>query len=146
VPQIPALYQAMDQVLEAQAEKIAIPRRYGGDMKEIWALQPRLAQRSGKRPFRLLELPRFRAGYDFLRLRCESGEVDWEISAWWERFQAADADGRQQMLVAESTPKKRRRRRKPKHAGDSVAQGEGTQKDEGARIKGTLAAEQKDET
>jgi poly(A) polymerase len=125
VPQIPALYQAMDQILEAQAEKLAIPRRYGSDMKEIWALQPRLAQRSGKRPFRLLELPRFRAGYDFLRLRCESGEVDWEIGAWWERFQAADGEERQQMLVSETSPKKRRRRRKPKRTVGDVTQDEG---------------------
>jgi poly(A) polymerase len=109
---IPALYEAMDRVTGAQAEKLAIPRRYGGDMKEIWALQPRFLQRAGRRPFRLLEHPRFRAGYDFLLLRCESGEVDSAIGEWWTRFQQADEAERERMLVRDGEPGKRRRRRR----------------------------------
>ena len=76
---IPALHQAMDQVVAAQVEKLAIPRRFTADMKEIWALQPRFLNRSGSRPYRLLEHPRLRAGLDFLLLRCDSGEVEAEI-------------------------------------------------------------------
>ncbi len=122
VPSIPALYKAMDQVMQAQAEKLAIPRRFGGDMKEIWAMQPRFEQRSGRRPYRLLELPRFRAGYDFLLLRCESGELDAEIGEWWTQFQDANESAREQMLKADSGPaKKRRRRRKPRAPGDAAA-------------------------
>lgn len=120
VPTIPALYQAMDQVLQLQAEKLAIPRRFGGDMKEIWAMQPRFEQRAGRRPHRLLELPRFRAGYDFLLLRCDSGEIDAEIGEWWTRFQEVSAAEREQMLLPESGPKKRRRRRKRKAPGDAA--------------------------
>jgi poly(A) polymerase len=114
---IPALYQAMDQVSQVQAEKLAIPRRFGTDMKEIWALQPRFLQRAGRRPYRLLEHPRFRASYDFLLLRCESGEVDAAIGTWWTRFQDADENERQQMLVPEGEPKKRRPRRRHKSGG-----------------------------
>ena len=66
---IPALFAAMDRVLEQQAERLAIPRRFEATIKEIWALQPRFEQRAGQRPFRLLEHPRFRAAYDFLWLR-----------------------------------------------------------------------------
>ena len=117
VSTIPALYQAMDQVMQLQAEKLAIPRRFGGDMKEIWAMQPRFDQRSGRRPYRLLELPRFRAGYDFLLLRCESGELDNEIGAWWTQFQQVNESERQSMLMPESGPKKRRRRRRKPGAG-----------------------------
>ena len=112
VPTIPALYQAMEQVSQVQAEKLAIPRRFGSDMKEMWALQPRLLQRAGHRPYRLLEHPRFRAGYDFLLLRCESGEVDAAMGEWWTRFQRAGEAERQQMLVRDGEPKKRRRRRR----------------------------------
>jgi len=83
------------------------------------ALQPRFLQRAGRRPYRLLEHPRFRASYDFLLLRCESGEVDTAIGAWWTRFQHADETERQQLLVPESEPKKRRRRKRPKRAGGS---------------------------
>jgi len=109
----PALYRAMDDVLTAQGRKLVIPRRYDAMMKEIWGLQPRFLFRAGVRPFRLLENPRFRAGFDFLLLRCESGESDAEIGQWWEDFQHADDEARKTMLLAAgSAPKRRRRRRK----------------------------------
>jgi poly(A) polymerase len=109
---IPALHEAMERVIHTQVERIAIPRRYTTTMKEIWGLQPRLAQRSGKRPFALLAHPRFRAAYDFLLLRCESGEVETELGQWWETFQQAGDAERARMLLPETGPKKRRRRRK----------------------------------
>ncbi|WP_137939507.1 polynucleotide adenylyltransferase PcnB [Chitinivorax sp. B] len=113
---IPALFAAMDEVLAVQEEKLAIPRRYSVTMKEIWALQPRFEQRAGKRPFRLLENPRFRAGYDFLHLRAESGEVEMELANWWTRFQVVENAERERMLIkdeAQPAKKRRRRRRKP---------------------------------
>ena len=39
---------------------LAITRRLTATMREVWAMQPRFEERSGQRPFRLLELPRFR--------------------------------------------------------------------------------------
>ncbi len=111
---IPALHQAMDQALDTQRETLAVPRRYDATMKEIWGLQPRFTQRGGQRPYRLLEHPRFRAAYDFLLMRAESGEVDAELAQWWTDFQEAGDEERQRMLLADETPKKRRRKRKPK--------------------------------
>lgn len=108
---IPALHEAMDEILDIQAEKLAITRRIAGDIKEIWMLQPRFAKRSGKLPYRLLEQPRFRAAFDFLVLRAESGEIDPELAVWWRNFQTADEDTRATMLQPESGAKKRRRRR-----------------------------------
>jgi poly(A) polymerase len=113
---IPALYQAMDEVLEAQAEKLAITRRVVGDIKDIWALQPRFEVRSGKRPYGLLEQPRFKAGLDFLLMRAESGEVDAELGQWWLDFLEADGETRAAMLLTEGPgagKKRRRRKRKP---------------------------------
>lgn len=122
VPPTPALHEAMDAVLGQQTEQLAIPRRYSSDMKELWIMQPRFEQRSGQRPFRLLEQPRFRAAYDFLLLRCESGEVEKSLGDWWTSFQDADADARGAMLVADSGPaKKRRKRRRRKPAGAAPA-------------------------
>ncbi len=117
---IPALYQAMDTVLDVQGEKLAITRRIAGDIKDIWALQPRFESRAGKRPYGLLEQPRFRAGYDFLLLRAESGEIDRELGEWWTRFQEADGEERAQMLLPEQAGDKKRRRRRKKPAADSV--------------------------
>jgi poly(A) polymerase len=115
---IPALFVAMDEVLEAQRERLAIPRRHDGFIKETWALQPRFEQRAGQRPFRLMEHPRFRAGYDFLLIRAESGEVNNELAEWWTHFQDADADERLTMLVADTGPKTRKRRKRRKPAGE----------------------------
>ncbi len=115
---IPALFQAMDTVLDVQGEKLAITRRIAGDIKDIWALQPRFEQRAGKRPYALLEQPRFRAGYDFLLLRAQAGEIDMELVEWWTRFQNAEGDKRAEMLLPEAAgdKKKRRRRKKPANA------------------------------
>jgi poly(A) polymerase len=112
VPEIPALYQAMDHVMKAQAGMLPIPHRYGADMREIWALQPRFLQRAGKRPYRLLEHPRFRAGYDFLLLRGASGDADAALGEWWKRFQHAGESERAQMLVGDGEPRKRCWRRR----------------------------------
>jgi poly(A) polymerase len=111
---IPALHQAMDQVVAAQVENLAIPRRFTADMKEIWALQPRFLNRSGSRPYRLLEHPRLHAGLDFLLLRCDSGELEMEVGRWWERFKDAGEDERARMLLPDSAGGKRKRRRRPR--------------------------------
>ena len=58
-------------------------------MKEIWSMQPRLLHRSGRRAYRVLEHPRFRAAFDFLQMRGESGEVEAELVQWWDRFKDA---------------------------------------------------------
>ena len=109
---IPALYEAMDTVLDIQTDKLAIPRRLTAVMKEIWALQPRFEQRSGRRPFGLLAHERFRAGFDFLVLRSGSGEAPEELAQWWEKFQQAGEAERQAMLMAPLPGEQRRRRRR----------------------------------
>ena len=115
---IPALHMAMSEVVDIQTEKLAIHKRYSVTMKEIWGLQPRFEQRAGRRPFSLIEHPRYRAAYDFLLLRCESGELPAEIGNWWTTFAEADSETRAAMLLPDTTPKKRRRRSRKKPAAD----------------------------
>ncbi len=117
---MPALFLAMDQVLDTQTEKLAISRRFTADMKELWALQLRFEQRSGRRPFRVLEHPRFRAAYDFLQLRCDSGELDAEMGDWWRRFQQAKAPEREAMLLRDGEPRRRRGRRGRRRPGSAT--------------------------
>nr|WP_314627984.1 polynucleotide adenylyltransferase PcnB [uncultured Noviherbaspirillum sp.] len=130
-PSIPALHQAADDVLNGQTEKLALQRRIATDMRDIWAMQPRFERRTGKSPYKLLEHPRLRAGYDFMLLRCESGELDPELGTWWTAFMEADGPGREELLARKpradaepsAAPKKRVRRRRPKSeavAGDSA--------------------------
>ena len=120
---IPALFIAMDEVLDTQAEKLAITRRIAGDIKDIWAIQPRFEARAGKKPYALIEQPRFKAGLDFLLLRAESGEVPQELAGWWERFLFAEGEERAEMLLPETAEKKkRRRRRKPANEKPAAAE------------------------
>ncbi|MDD5249152.1 MAG: polynucleotide adenylyltransferase PcnB [Rhodocyclaceae bacterium] len=118
---VPALFAAMDEVLDQQAEKLAITRRIAGDIKDIWLLQPRFEKRSGKSPLRMIEQPRFRAAYDFLLLRAESGEVPQELADWWTKFQDEDHAGREAMLLPDTTKKKRRSRSRGRKAAEAAA-------------------------
>lgn len=110
-----ASHLAEQWVVRQQAQVTAVPRRFTTPMREIWNLQPRLERRAGKRAFRLLDHPRFRAAYDFLLLRAEVGEVDTELAQWWTRFQEVGEDEKRTMVREVSGgPKKTRRRRSRK--------------------------------
>ncbi len=116
-----ALHQAMDDVLETQRESLAIPRRFDGNIKELWLAQPRFLFQSRAKAYRLLAHPRFRACYDFYALRAEAGDASSEVAAWWEKFQFADDDVRESMLLPDDEPKKKRRRRKKSTSGVAIA-------------------------
>ncbi|MGB9110399.1 MAG: polynucleotide adenylyltransferase PcnB [Telluria sp.] len=125
---IPALHLAADDVLDNQTDSLALQRRIATDMRDIWAMQPRFERRTGKSPYKLLEHPRFRAGFDFLLLRCESGELDAELGTWWTTFYGGDIAERERLINTAREPagadkKKRPRRRSPRKAGeDGVTQ------------------------
>ena len=110
---IPALFSAMSDVLDRQAEKLAITKRLVGDIKEIWSLQPRFEQRCGKRPYALLGHARFRASYDFMLLRAETGEIDSELGDWWTAFIEGDHNAQETLIASaprDAGPAKKRRR------------------------------------
>jgi len=115
-----AMHEAMDEVLARQRSRLAIPHRQDAVMKEIWLMQQRFEQRAGQRPYRLLEQPRFRAAYDFLLLRCASGEVDDQLGLWWDEFQDASDERRAEMLLPEKAGEKKRRRRPRKKKSSSA--------------------------
>ena len=93
------VYQiAGQEVLEKQLKQILIPKRFGIPMREIWTMQARLASRKGKRPLKLLPVPRFRASYDFLLLREQSGETQLkELCDWWTEIQKVTEEEQIQM-------------------------------------------------
>lgn len=110
-----AVMLAGDTVISRQVNSTAMPRRFTRIAREIWQLQPRLKRTTGKRPQRLLQHPRFRAAYDFLLLRAESGEDVKELAEWWTKFQE---DPENATLVekdkASHTGKRRRRYHRPR--------------------------------
>jgi poly(A) polymerase len=119
-----AMFLAASEICSRQQSLVALPKRFSLPMREIWALQPRLEQRDGKRPQRLVTHPRFRAAYDFLVLRAEAGEADPELAAWWTRFQEASGQERASML--EGGARRTRRRTRRRRPGDAAGAGKDT--------------------
>ena len=107
-PAMPALQEAIDEVFNAKIGDVSGRGKLGIDMREIWTMQTRFEKRTGSSPYSLLDQPRFRAGFDFLRLRGQVGEVDPELAEWWEKFSTAYDDERHEMIevVRESQPKR----------------------------------------
>ena len=94
----PALEQAIDSVFDARIGDISGRGKLATDMREIWMMQPRLERRAGNGPLALIEQPRFRAGFDFLRLRADAGEVSAELADWWEDFSLGTDEERRALL------------------------------------------------
>jgi poly(A) polymerase len=99
-PPFPALQSATDAVFDARIGDISGRGKLAADMRDIWTMQPRFDKRAGNGPMTLVEQPRFRAGFDFLRLRGAAGEVDAELASWWEDFSLADMPERRDLLEA----------------------------------------------
>ena len=119
VPETQALSLAAYDIVAQQQRRISIPRRFTVPMREMLALQPRFSHMRGRRAINLLEHRRFRAAYDFMLLRAETGEVDEQIAQFWTDVQTQSADQRVESFQLNAPPKKkrrprgRRRRKKP---------------------------------
>jgi poly(A) polymerase len=126
-PEHVAIVQASEEILARQILRVAIPKRFSIPAREIWHLQSRFEMRRGNAPQRFMAHPRFRAAYDFLLLRAQSGDAPQELADWW----MAAAAG--QPLEAppgalEATPEERgvrRRRRRRRGRGGSGGGGGG---------------------
>jgi poly(A) polymerase len=123
IPTFPALAEAVDAAFEDRIGDVSGRGKLGADMREIWMMQPRFERRTGGSPHTLVEHLRFRAGFDFLRLRGECGaelgesnahELA-ELAAWWQDFQ--DADHSQRLAMIEEV----KRQPKPVVGGDAGA-------------------------
>jgi poly(A) polymerase len=97
-PPVGALLDAVDEVFDSRIGDVSGRGKLGSDMREIWVMQPRFDKRVGTSPFTLVEQGRFRAGFDFLRLRAQVGEIEEELAHWWETFQNVNDDLRNDMV------------------------------------------------
>ena len=95
----PALQDAIDDVFNARIGDVSGRGKLGADMREIWMMQPRFEKRVGHTPFSLVEQPRFRAAFDFMRLRAETGEVDVLLADWWQEFSQASDELREDLVA-----------------------------------------------
>ena len=97
-PPTPALQQAVDAVFDARIGDISGRGKLAADMREVWLMQPRFERRTPSGAASLAQQPRFRAGYDFLRLRADCGEVAVELADWWEDFHLGNDEEREALL------------------------------------------------
>ncbi len=92
-----AYQDAANEAISRQIRVTAMPRHITTAMREVWSLQPKFNARVGAKPSRLLTHPRFRAGYDFLLLRAETGGADPELAEWWTHYQNANENEQRKM-------------------------------------------------
>jgi len=112
----PALQDAIDDVFNARIGDVSGRGKLAADMREIWMMQPRFDKRVGSAPFGLVEQPRFRAGFDFMRLRADIGEIDEVLADWWEDFSLAGDELRQDMVDQVREEQARQRAKAPRAA------------------------------
>ena len=114
-PLMPALQAAVDATFDARIGDISGRGKLAADMREIWQMQPRFEKRTGSSPAAMLAQPRFRAAFDFMRLRADAGEIDMALVEWWEAYSMGDEDKRRDLLEA-ARKQAQSRPREPKAA------------------------------
>jgi poly(A) polymerase len=97
---IGTIVDAVDRAARAAQGRISIPKRFSLGVREMFAAQPRLEQPRGRRALRMLEQPRFRAGFDLLLLRADMGLAQRDIADWWTRVQEVSQADRDRMADA----------------------------------------------
>ncbi len=110
-----ALQKAATKLVSSQVQHVSIPKRFTTTMRDIWALQSRFRNHSGRRAYSVLHHPKFRAAYDFLCLRANAGETDLDDCRWWTELQEHNPEQQNKII---SAPKHgpRTRSNKPKHS------------------------------
>ncbi len=108
-----AMNSAGQQITADTCLHTAIPKRFSIPMREIWEMQPKLERRQPRRVKDLLASRRFRAAYDLMLLREESGEkLDGAGAFWTEQQQLNPGLVGTAPPTEESKPPRRRPRRR----------------------------------
>ena len=111
-----AIVRAGEEVVVAQMQSTAIPRRFSAVTRQIWVMQTRLKKTRGKRWKRLLHEQRFRAAYDFLLLRAIEDPSLEPLCEFWTKaqegidFTQVRSENRNE---SRDRPRRRPRRRRP---------------------------------
>ena len=116
LPWFDAFALAMNDVLDEACHALAIPKRITSLIRDIWQLQLRLSRRQGRRAWKLMEHPKFRAAYDLLALRAEvehNAELQ-RLATWWSEFQVAAPPLQKEMINQLGDDPARRRPRRPR--------------------------------
>ena len=105
MPFVEAQQQAASKVIERQRIKTAIPKFAEQFIRDIWLMQPKLANPRVKQIAQLAEHPRFRAAFDFLLLREQCDDASNPLSEstngmgeWWQTYQTLSEKQKQRAI------------------------------------------------
>ena len=82
-----AVHSAGQQIIAETCRHMAIPKRFSFPVREIWELQPRLERKQARRVKDVIAQRRFRAAFDLLLLREQSGEPCNGAGQFWQEEQ-----------------------------------------------------------
>ncbi len=119
MPYAVALQKAATRLISSQVQHVSIPKRFTTTMRDIWAMQSRFRNHSGRRAYAVLHHPKFRAAYDFLCLRANAGEIEVDDCRWWTELQEKSPEQQKKIISAQqhgprTRSKKPRGSNKPK--------------------------------
>jgi poly(A) polymerase len=143
-PPVPALQQAIDAVFDARIGDISGRGKLAADMREIWLMQPRFDRRTGSGPRSLVEQPRFRAAFDFLRLRADVDEIPVDLAEWWEDFSLGTEEEREALLQAARAQQGGAKRVKSSRTRSGGSTGQGSDRPEAKGTESALPAHEDD--
>ena len=117
MPYAVALQKAATKLVSSQVRHVSIPKRFTTIMRDIWALQSRFKNHSGRRAYAVLHHPKFRAAYDFLCLRANAGETEVDDCRWWTELQEKNPEQQKKIISAQQHAPRRRRSRPKRDQG-----------------------------
>jgi len=92
------LHQFIHDIMQTQLKSIMIPKRFQFAMQTIWIMQFQLEKRRKNRILVILHHRYFRAAFDFMGLRVQTGEMSSVIFDWWKEFQFSDEATQTKMI------------------------------------------------
>lgn len=92
------LHQLISDVIHLQVESMMIPKRLQFAIQAIWVLQFQLEKRRPSRILNTFHHRYFRAAFDFMGLRVQSGETTAEHYEWWKQFQLLDTEAQNALV------------------------------------------------
>lgn len=107
---------AYNDIIYAQNKILLVPRRLDTTITAMWMMQNDLISLNPGKIKHLISHPKFRAAYDFLVLRAESGENLQRAAHWWTDYQSENEKGRQTLLDKLKSPGPKKRLPQTKHA------------------------------
>lgn len=107
-----AYFHAASEILSQQVRITTLPRHLTLAIREVWNQQVKFDSRVGAKPSKFLAHPRFRAAYDFLMLRAQTGNASEELAQWWTRYQSVNDTERRKMTQPQTQPKSAKPKKK----------------------------------